>query len=59
MVKYRIPLSDKEALAKFRVEDPKKEKPFVKSWNIIIDLGIVEVESEKEIKELEKYKVKG
>lgn len=55
MVKYRVPLTDKNALAKFRVG--KEEKPFVKSWNIVIDLGYVEIESEKEVRELRKYKV--
>ncbi len=57
MVKYRIPMTDKDALAKLRVKDPKKDKPIVKSWTIILPDNVAVVETEKEVKGLEKYKV--
>ena len=66
MPKYRIPLSDTEALSKLRVpqETGKDGKPVVKgeplvlSWNVILGTGMVEVETKRKVKGLEKYEIK-
>jgi len=51
MVKYRIPMSDKDALSKLS-----KNKD-VTSWTIILPDNVAIVEVKKKVKGLEKYKV--
>ena len=49
-VKYRIPLSDKEALGKLAGNKN------VVSWNVVLPDGFVEVDTNKEVEGLEDYK---